>query len=537
MKRILIRFSFAISFVIVFSGILHSQRIPDYSDRNSIFNLDSLNNSNLRSDFLTATEGFLDPSEYFVGPGDKLIINIRGVLESEYPLIIDHEGKILLPKIGMVDLKNLNLAAAKEKIIKTVLKYFKDVEVNISLIDFRKIKVNLIGNVSHPSSFILAANTRLMDLLVHSNAVLPTTDLRNIKIIDNSSNVKFYDLLAYLRLAEKINNPYLREGDIVQVMVVDHRVSVYGSVMYPGNYEFTESDTADRLIQIAGGLTKKAETDTLEFISFDANGENLITRYYSFDEINSHAVKLHSGDKIVVREKPNYLIDRLVNVSGYVKHPGYYKIIRYETTLKELLLNEAGGFLENASLKDAYVIRTVGDENIDPEFERLKTIPRADMTDDEYDYFKTKSRERKGKMVVDFEKLFLHNDANEDLVLKRGDEIIIPEAVDYISVLGQIVNPGNIIYKSELGIEQYIELAGGFGWRAVKGDVRLIKHNSGEWIEEDDVEEIEPGDIIWVPEETPPPKFWETFTNILIIVGQLATVITAVVAIMVASRN
>ncbi|MCK7519152.1 MAG: hypothetical protein MZV64_16210 [Ignavibacteriales bacterium] len=44
---------------------------------------------------------------------------------------------------------------------------------------------------------------------------------------------------------------------------------------------------------------------------------------------------------------------------------------------------------------------------MDPEFERLKLILRADMTDDEYDYLKAKSRQRKGKVVVDFEGLFI----------------------------------------------------------------------------------------------------------------------------------
>ena len=91
-------------------------------------------------------------------------------------------------------------------------------------------------------------------------------------------------------------------------------------------------------------------------------------------------------------------------------------------------------------------------ENEDPEFERLKLIPVQDMTEDEYDYFKAKSREKKGRMVVDFEKLFIEGDESENIVLKKGDKIYVPEAKNYITIVGQVVNPGNIIFKNNLTI-------------------------------------------------------------------------------------
>jgi len=40
---------------------------------------------------------------------------------------------------------------------------------------------------------------------------------------------------------------------------------------------------------------------------------------------------------------------------------------------------------------------------------------------------------------------------------------------DYIIMLGQFVNPGKIIFDSLLTINDYINLAGGFGWRALEG--------------------------------------------------------------------
>ncbi len=72
------------------------------------------------------------------------------------------------------------------------------------------------------------------------------------------------------------------------------------------------------------------------------------------------------------------------------------------------------------------------------------------MTEDEYDYFKAKSRQTSGRVVIDFVDLFINNNLAENIVLRRGDVITIPEQKDYIIMLGQFVNPGKIIYNPNL---------------------------------------------------------------------------------------
>jgi hypothetical protein len=158
------------------------------------------------------------------------------------------------------------------------------------------------------------------------------------------------------------------------------------------------------------------------------------------------------------------------------------------------------------------------------------------MTEDEYDYLKAKSRQRAGRVVVDFFRLLKFNDQSENLILKRGDALNFPEVKNYITLLGQVVNPGHIIFEEKLSVEDYIQLAGGFGWRALEGDVRVIKAKTGEWIEADDVDKLEPGDTIWIPEDPPGPKFWDVFTTTLSVVGQLAAVVAATVAVIIATK-
>jgi protein involved in polysaccharide export with SLBB domain len=158
------------------------------------------------------------------------------------------------------------------------------------------------------------------------------------------------------------------------------------------------------------------------------------------------------------------------------------------------------------------------------------------MTEDEYDYFKAKSRQTSGRVVVDFVDLFQNNNLDENIILKRNDKITVPEEKNYIIMLGQLVTPGKIIYDPALQFTDYIKLAGGFGWRAVEDEVRVIKAKTGEWLDAEDVEILEPGDTIWVPEDPPGPKFWDVFLDGLTIVAQLAAIAAAMAAIIIATR-
>lgn len=510
-----------------------AQLFPEYQERTFSTKPDSQLLSTFKMD---ATEGSVDPAEYIVGPGDKIFLSIRGLQEIATTLVINHEGVLYIPKVGGIDLNNSTLEQAKEKIKSGIDKNYKNVEVFISLSDFRKIKVSLLGDVRKPSTYILNANSRLIDLIVISQGLTETSNYRNIGITSRNKSHSKYDFLSFLRYGDKQHNPYLQEGDIVQVDRIDEMVSIYGRVKYPGKYEFIDGESIINLIELAGGLTSKARLDSIEVITFSTDGKSQFSKYYSYEELKANHVYLKKQDLISVREIPDYYIDRYIRVEGYVKYPGFYKIIKDSTTLTDII-KEAGGFKKEASLIEASLTRfhTTSVE-IDPEFERLKLMLRADMTDDEYDYLKSKSRQNSGKVVVDFVSLFEKGDLSEDVHLKKEDVIVIPEAKNYIILLGQVINPGKIIYNDELSIENYIQLAGGFGWRALENDVRVIKANTGEWIDADDVEKLEPGDTIWVPEDPPGPKFWDVFTTSLQIFGQLAAIVAATVAVIIATR-
>jgi polysaccharide biosynthesis/export protein len=220
-----------------------------------------------------------------------------------------------------------------------------------------------------------------------------------------------------------------------------------------------------------------------------------------------------------------------VLLTGEVRYEGSYSIIQGKSTLRDIVL-QAGGFTPNASLEEAVLIRKPPESEKDIEFERLQKIPAADMREDEYEYFKARSREKIGMMVVDFKKLFLHGDLSQDIVLREGDVIEIPKLKNYIRIIGRVNNPGNVIFNPAWNYANYLAAVGGFGWRADKGDVRVVKARTGELVdaEHTDDYELEPGDTIWVP-EVPEVKFWQIAFEALGVISQIAGIVGIVIAI------
>ena len=134
-----------------------------------------------------------------------------------------------------------------------------------------------------------------------------------------------------------------------------------------------------------------------------------------------------------------------------------------------------------------------------------------------------KSREKKGQMVVDFVALFQEGDESQNILVRRGDVITIPASRRTVLVSGQAAYPGAVPYVESYTVTDYIARAGGFGWQA-SGDVEVIKARTGERMDAEDVERIEPGDRIWVKEQ-PARDYWLLFTQGIQVASQVATVL------------
>ncbi len=84
----------------------------------------------------------------------------------------------------------------------------------------------------------------------------------------------------------------------------------------------------------------------------------------------------------------------------------------------------------------------------------------VEMTENERDYFKIKSRERIGGMGVDFAALFEKGDQSQDVILRDHDLIDIPAQEMTVKVTGQVLNPGLYPYKPNMTVKHYLSRSG-----------------------------------------------------------------------------
>lgn len=347
--------------------------------------------------------------------------------------------------------------------------------------------------------------------------------LRNIRL-KRKNQTTTIDLQKFLILGEEAENPFLMDGDVIFVPALTNKVEIIGEVIKPGAYEILEGERISDILPLTMGLTEAAYLDEVEIIRYKTNDSFTslkINLSQALADPNSDAnISLQKGDRIYIRTIPHFQQYDEVTIFGEVEFPGTY--VMEDSTMLTDILKKAGSFTVNADLKNSFLQRKNLEENYDAEFERLKYIPVNYMTYFEYEYFKTKAKELKGKFSFDIEQIYESEGQGNNIVLQNGDFIYIAEKLNAVIVSGQVKEPGLISYVPGRSPEYYIDQAGGLGWKAHKGKIRIIRAETGEWLKPDDDLFLEEGDTILVPYR-PDWNYWEIFKDTIVVLSQIAT--------------
>jgi protein involved in polysaccharide export with SLBB domain len=106
--------------------------------------------------------------------------------------------------------------------------------------------------------------------------------------------------------------------------------------------------------------------------------------------------------------------------------------------------------------------------------------------------------ESSGNIAVNLAVALKHPGSDEDIILKDGDAITVPEKPTTVEIVGAVIHPQGVVYHDGEPMQYYIDRAGGYAPDAAKDRV-LVIHIGGGLIPAKTVREIEPGDVILVP--------------------------------------
>lgn len=507
-----------------------------------------------------ALEGPVDPAVYRLGPGDLVAVNVMGEVDKELSARVSADGALRLPTIGIFNVGGRIFAEVQQEILTAARRSYRTQQIAVNLLELRSFKSSVGGMVRVPGTYVLTPIDRVASLLSRAGwfynpadaerqkqkkkqeealsteeregqdhqgeqlPPMPAYSARRLQLIHRDGAIQNVDLLMFLRAGRPEGNPFLQDGDFLLVPPLNPRAGVlgiYGAVNYQGTVEYVPGDNLGRALQLSGDLTPEARRDSVEITRFADDQAEYRTFFVSLNDSSALATALCPDDRVFVRPRSLYHPRLQVELRGEVMKPGFYPVGAEGASLTDVI-RAAGGFTPRASLREATLTRRFGQELIDPEYERLRLMTASEMTPLEYQYYKAKSQETKGRVVLDLYQLCVKCDSSKNLLLRDQDILEVPAISRTVKVSGQVTQPGIVNYEPGRDYKWYVEKSGGFSWHANRGKARIIKAISGKWLKPGKTI-IEEGDTIFIPEKTD-TNWWKLTLDTMTVLAQAATI-------------
>ena len=238
--------------------------------------------------------------------------------------------------------------------------------------------------------------------------------------------------------------------------------------------------TVTRMVEREGQEGQRASTISVPLVERDLDPKDVDFSVRDTAQAMEAAENfdLQHRDRIFIRQNPAFQPQETVSVQGEVQYPGEYTLLRDNERLSSVI-QRAGGILSTGYLKGGRLIR-----------------PEAQADRD----FRV---QREGEQViVEMERAVRGNPA-EDVILRPGDEVVIPTQPNTVAVRGNVANEGLIKHEKGRRVDYYLDRAG--GTRENTQDVFLtqasgatFKVNTG-WFRRTPV--VDDGAVIRVEEE------------------------------------
>jgi protein involved in polysaccharide export with SLBB domain len=475
-------------------------------------------------------EGRVDPDTYRVGPGDEFALRYSDLLDPKI-LRVGPSGDLLLPDAGAIAVAGLSLREAEARIRGALQRYVRGKGFVIALHRPRRFRLPVLGDVVRPGVVTLQAPVRASEAIEAAGGIGAAGASRGIQV-RRGGDTLLVDLVRYIRAGDQDANPLVFETDVIYVPSRGRLVEIQGAVPHPGEFDFLEGDRATTLIALGGGLKPDAAIDGASLVRFQPGGARETVPLQLLAALESPGgaddARLAEGDRLFIPARSHWREVPYVWVDGEVARPGPYSLAEGEERIRSLLVR-AGGYTVFADSAAVRVERILAGSDPDTAFLRLALDKDQILSPADRSYVLMKSRERNA-LSAPVGALLSAGDARGDVLLRRGDRIVVPRRVYVVSVQGEVGAPGHVPYEAGRDVDDYVKAAGGYSSRAYKSRVRVTLAATGRQVGVDESRPIMPGDVIWVPTK-PERNPWSTIRDIVGVTAAAAAIVLAVEAV------
>jgi protein involved in polysaccharide export with SLBB domain len=259
------------------------------------------------------------PSEYVVGPGDRLEVQLIGNTKSRQSLVVNRDGRIMFAELGPIAVAGLKFDAAKARIEARVSEQMIGTQAIVTLGDLRSIRVFVLGEAERPGSYTVSGLSTITNALFASGGVKPIGSLRNIQLKRGGTLVTRLDLYDLLMNGDTSSDVRLLPGDVIFIPPVGNTVSVTGAIRRPAIYELRGESTAADLLYLGGGLMPDADPRLAKIQRIDERRERVVVDV-DLTSAQARGTRLRSGDLLQIPAARPTLANA-VQLKGHVYRP------------------------------------------------------------------------------------------------------------------------------------------------------------------------------------------------------------------------
>ncbi|MDD5168036.1 MAG: SLBB domain-containing protein [Syntrophales bacterium] len=406
-------------------------------------------------------------------------------------------------------------------------------------------QIRLIENMNVKDAILMAGGLT-KDSYLERGEIIRKDDDRNFKTL-------YFNVTRALA-GVPVDNPPLQKDDRIIIhsiweKVYKKNVIISGEVAKPGIYQYTDGMTVRDLVFKGGNILESAYFDEAEVSSTYAEGgktikndRRVINLKKALDGDAANNIPLRPNDRLLVKPIPEWGAFKYVTLTGEFKFPGQYVIQKGERLSS--VIERAGGYTSLAYLRASYftreTVKQLQQKSIEEMAKRMERELQSEgatrvASSVSADELKSKQVELEmkqklietirqlkatGRMTIVMTHLRMLKGSAYDIELEDGDAIFLPRKNSVVNVAGAVMSESSHIYSDNLDYRDYISLAGGPSRYADEGNIFVIKVDGSArklsrgmigWSDRrarwefaefgQVVKEIEPGDVIVVPEK------------------------------------
>ena len=411
------------------------------------------------------------PSEYVLGPGDEVRIQIWGSVDFAGNQTLDRSGQISLPKIGVINLNGVQVKNLETTLRKQVGLVFNNINLNASLGKLRGITVYVVGQAQQPGTYNLNSLSTLVNAVFASGGPGVNGSMRNIELKRSGRTVTTLDLYDFIAQGDKSKDAPLQPGDVIMIPPAGPRVALTGATDHAAIYELKNGNTVQDVLALGGGLPSLA-TAQKALLERIVDGQNTPRQVQDLSlNASGLATPMRDGDVVTLLGiSPAFA--NAVTLQGNVAAPLRYvwrsgmrildlipereALITADYYVRKNLLVQSIADSQNAGKKVSDRVRNMVDQ-INWDYAIIERLNKADLRTELISF-------NLGKAVI-------QKDPAHNLLLQQGDVVTILSSTDVrlpterqsrlVRLEGEVAAPG--VYQLLPGetLPQLITRAGG----------------------------------------------------------------------------